>query len=295
MRIMLFLVANILIMITLSITASILAPFFGIQLGSNSLTTLFFFGTIFGFGGAFISLALSKYFAKLSMGVKIIDRPQNSSEQFIKDTVARMAQQAGIGMPEVGVFDHQLPNAFATGMNKNNALVAVSTGLLNHLNKEEVEAVIGHEISHISNGDMVTMTLLQGLLNTFVFVLARVIGGIIDNALNKGRNQSSGRGIGYFFTVMILEILLGILASIILMWFSRRREYRADEGGARLAGTQNMINALLAIQRSTQPQAEGLPKSVAALGINGSAVAMLFRTHPTIESRVEYLKSLGNI
>ena len=246
---------------------------------------------IFGFGGAFISLAMSKWIAKRSMGVHVIEQPANATEKWLVDTVRAYAKEAHIGMPEVGVFDSPEPNAFATGMRKDSALVAVSTGLLNRMRKEEVEAVIGHEVAHVANGDMVTLTLIQGVVNTFVFFIARVIGNIVDNA-TRGNSERSGPGMAYFATVIFAEIVLGILASMIVMYFSRQREFRADHGGAWLAGRQNMIGALEALQRQREPQ--GLPANMAAFGINGgvpSGLRKLFMSHPPLEERIAVLKA----
>jgi heat shock protein HtpX len=246
---------------------------------------------IFGFGGAFISLAMSKWIAKRSMGVQVIEQPANATEKWLVETVRAYAKEAHIGMPEVGVFDSPEPNAFATGMRKDAALVAVSTGLLNRMRKEEVEAVIGHEVAHVANGDMVTLTLIQGVVNTFVFFIARVIGNIVDNA-TRGNSERSGPGMAYFVTVLFAEMVLGILASMIVMYFSRQREFRADHGGAWLAGRQNMIGALEALQRQHEPQ--GLPSNMAAFGINGgvpSGLRRLFMSHPPLEERIAVLKA----
>ena len=249
---------------------------------------------IFGFGGAFVSLLLSKTMAKMAMGVQVIQQPAGETERWLVNAVQLHAQKAGIGMPEVGIFDSPEPNAFATGASRNSALVAVSTGLLRNMRREEVEAVLGHEVSHVANGDMVTLTLLQGVLNTFVIFLARVIGGLVDGATrgnDDGRSQTSGTGMGYFFTVMIAQMVLGLFASMIVAWFSRRREFRADEGGADLAGTSSMIGALEALKRVHSPSR--LPESLAAFGINGQrakALQKLFMSHPPLDERIAALE-----
>jgi heat shock protein HtpX len=253
------------------------------------LGTLLIFSAILGFGGAFISLLLSKWMAKMAMGVKVITQPANQDEQWLLDTVRHQAQSAGVGMPEVGIFDSPDPNAFATGANKNSALVAVSTGLLRSMRRDEVEAVLGHELSHVANGDMVTLTLIQGVLNTFVFFLARVIGFIVDRVLLKNER---GAGIGYMVTVIAAQVVLGFLAGMIVAWFSRRREFRADAGGAHLAGTNSMIGALEALQRVHSPTA--LPEKMAAFGIRSGTPAgwqKLFMSHPPLEERIAALNN----
>jgi len=245
---------------------------------------------IFGFGGAFISLAMSKWTAKMAMGVQVIQQPSSEIERWLLTTVQNHAQRAGIGMPEVGVFDSPEPNAFATGANRNAALVAVSTGLLRNMRRNEIEAVLGHEVAHVANGDMVTLKLIQGVLNTFVIFLARVIGGLIDGA-TRGNGDNRGTGMGYFVTVMLAQIVLGFFATMIVAWFSRRREFRADEGGADLAGTQSMIGALEALKRAHSPSR--LPESLAAFGINGQraqTLQKLFMSHPPLEERIAALE-----
>jgi len=245
---------------------------------------------IFGFGGAFISLAMSKWTAKMAMGVQVIQQPSSEIERWLVTTVHNHAQRAGIGMPEVGVFDSPEPNAFATGANRNAALVAVSTGLLRNMQRNEIEAVLGHEVAHVANGDMVTLTLIQGVLNTFVIFLARVIGGLIDGA-TRGNGDNRGTGMGYFVTVMLAQIVLGLFATMIVAWFSRRREFRADEGGADLAGTPSMIGALEALKRAHSPSR--LPESLAAFGINGQrarTLQKLFMSHPPLEERIAALE-----
>ena len=256
---------------------------------SGQLTGLFIMSLIIGFGGSFISLAMSKWIAKRSMGVHMIEQPSNKIEQWLMDTVQRQAEQANIGMPEVGIFDTPEVNAFATGMRRNNAMVAVSTGLLNAMSREEAEAVMAHEISHVSNGDMVTMGLIQGVLNTFVVFLSRVVGIIVDKAVFKSR---SGFGPGYFIVSIIAQIVLGILASIIASWYSRRREFRADAGGANLAGREKMAAALERLKAQHEPQE--LPGQLAAFGISGGVkdgLRKLFSTHPPLEDRIAALKN----
>jgi len=255
-RIVLFLLTNLAIMLVLSVTLSILMSVFGID--RQGLGGLLMLAFVFGFGGAFISLLMSKWMAKRSVGAYVIEQPQNNTEKWLLDTVKRYSDKAGIGMPEVALYQSPDMNAFATGANKNNALVAVSTGLLENMSQAEAEAVIGHEISHVANGDMVTLTLVQGVMNTFVIFLARLIAGIIDNATRGNNNQGGGLGgIAYFAVVFVLEMILGVLGSIVVAWFSRKREFRADIGGAQLAGKQAMIGALEKLKRSQESQLEG--------------------------------------
>jgi heat shock protein HtpX len=287
-RIFLFLVTNIAVMVTLSVVASLLGVNRYLAGSGLNLGALLGFAAVFGFGGAFISLAMSKWSARMAVGAQVIEVPHNSSEYWLVDTVKRQAQAAGIGMPEVAIYDSPEVNAFATGMSRNNALVAVSTGLLERMTREEAEAVLGHEVSHVANGDMVTLTLIQGVLNTFVIFLSRAIGYFVDRVVLK--NQE-GPGLGYFLTHIVLEILFGILASIVVMWFSRQREFRADAGGARLAGRGKMIAALQRLQ-SLQEESH-LPEKVAAFGIKGGRPGWmaLFSTHPPLEQRIEALRA----
>ena len=252
-----------------------------------NLGALLGFALIMGFGGAIISLLISKPVAKWSAGVRVIDQPQNVDEAWILETVRKFADKAGIGMPEVGIFDGE-PNAFATGAFKNSALVAVSTGLLQGMTREEVEAVIGHEVAHIANGDMVTMALIQGVMNTFVVFLSRVIGYAVDSFLRRGSDSHSGPGIGYMITTVVLDILLGFVAAIIVAWFSRQREFRADAGAAQLMGRrQPMMNALARLGGMVPGE---LPKSIAAMGIAGG-IGKWFSTHPPIEERIAALQN----
>ena len=243
-----------------------------------------------GFSGSIISLFMSKSMAKRSMGVHVIEQPANNAERWLLDTVYRQAEQAGIGRPEVGMFDSPQPNAFATGANRNAALVAVSTGLLNTMTQDEVEAVLGHEVSHVANGDMVTMALIQGVVNTFVMFLATVIGHVVDRVVFK---TERGHGPAYYVTSIIAQLVLSVLASIIVMWFSRRREFRADQGGAELAGRQKMIASLRRLQQAQEP--EDLPDQMAAFGIAGGVgdgLKALFLTHPPLEQRIAALENM---
>jgi len=283
-RVMLFLATNFAVVIVLMLVTSALGVNRWFTEQGLNYEALLVFAAVFGMGGAFISLLISKPMAKWSMGVQLIGQPRSADESWLLATVQRQAQAAGIGMPEVGVFDAPEPNAFATGANRNKALVAVSTGLLRSMNREEVEAVLGHEVSHVANGDMITLTLIQGVVNTFVIFAARVIGYAIDKVVFKNER---GVGIGYYVTVIVLDILLGILAMMIVAWFSRQREFRADAGGAHLAGRGKMVAAL---QRLSQAYGQTtLPKQVAAFGINGG-IKSLFATHPPIEQRIAALQ-----
>ena len=285
-RIFLFILTNVAVVALLGIVASILGVNRFLTPNGLNLGSLLGFALIIGFGGSIISLLLSKTMAKHGAGVRLINEPQSPDEAWIVDTVRKFATEAKIGMPEVGIFEGE-PNAFATGAFKNNALVAVSTGLLQGMTREEVEAVIGHEVAHIANGDMVTMTLIQGVMNTFVVFLSRVIGYAVDGFLSRGENRS-GPGIGYFVTTIVLDILLGFLAGMIVAWFSRQREFRADAGATQLMGRkQPMINALARL--GGLPAGE-LPKAVEAMGITGS-IGKLFATHPPIEERIAALQA----
>lgn len=288
LRIGLFLATNFAIMLLISLIFQI----FGLEgiLAENgvdlNLTALLVMSGVIGFGGSIISLLMSKWLAKRSMKVQIIETPQNQTEQWLLQVVKQQAHQAGINMPEVGIFDSQSPNAFATGANKNNALVAVSTGLLQQMNKDEVEAVLGHEITHVSNGDMITLTLIQGVVNTFVIFFSRILGHFIDRVIMKNER---GFGIGYYIGSFVGQIVFSLLANIIVSWFSRRREFKADIGGAELAGRNKMINALRRLQQSTNPQP--MPDEMAAFGISGAGVVKeLFSTHPPLEVRIKALE-----
>lgn len=283
-RILLFVMTNVAVMVVVGIISSL----FGLGRYTGSGTgQLMIFALVVGFSGSIISLLMSKKMAKMSMRVHVIETPRNQDEAWIVQTVRRFADQANIGMPEVGIYEGA-PNAFATGAFKNSALVAVSTGLLQGMTREEVEAVIGHEVSHVANGDMVTMALIQGVMNTFVVFASRVVGSLVDGALSRGSNRS-GPGVGYYLTTVVLDILFGVLAGIIVAWFSRRREFRADAGAAHLMGRPDaMVNAL---KRLGGMHAEGaeMPKNLAAMGIAGN-IGKLFATHPPMEERIAALQ-----
>ncbi|MBF0456013.1 MAG: protease HtpX [Magnetococcales bacterium] len=291
-RIFLFLSTNLAILLVLSVVMNVLSSQLG--LSRSSMTGLLVMAAIFGMGGSLISLAMSKTMAKWSTGAQIIEQPRNGMESWLFTTVRHQAKKAGIGMPDVAIYSSPDMNAFATGMNKNSALVAVSTGLLEQMNKEEAEAVLAHEISHVANGDMVTLSLIQGVVNTFVIVLARVIGGVVDGMLSKrgsDEGESSGGGMFYFAIVFVLEIIFGVLASIIVMWFSRHREFHADRGGAKLAGREKMIAALERLRRDRYDAQ--LPQEVAAFGVSGrKAWSHLFMTHPPLEDRIKALREM---
>lgn len=286
-RIALFLATNLAVLALLSVVMAVLQSM-GIRLEGTG--QLLVFAAVFGFGGSLISLMTSKWIAKRSTGAHVIEQPRNESEQWLVDTVRRQAEAAGIKMPEVAIYDGPEINAFATGPSRNNSLVAVSTGLLRAMNRDEAEAVLGHEVSHVANGDMVTMALIQGVLNTFVIVLARVVGRVIDSYLSG--NREGGPGIGYYVIVFVLDMIFGLFASMIAMWFSRHREFRADAGGARLAGRDKMIAAL---QRLSQTYGEStLPKTVQAFGISGAVghgLRRLLMSHPPLEERIQTLRN----
>ncbi|MBS0300844.1 MAG: protease HtpX [Proteobacteria bacterium] len=286
-RIALFVLTNIAVMVVVGIVTSLLGV--GRYTGTNT-GQLMIFSLVVGFAGAIVSLLLSKTMAKMSMGVQIIQTPRNADEAWIVETVRGFADKAGIGMPEVGIYEGE-PNAFATGAFKNSALVAVSTGLLRGMTREEVEAVLGHEMAHVANGDMVTMALIQGVMNTFVVFASRVIGSLVDGFLRRGDDRS-GPGIGYYVTTVVLDIVFGFLAGIVVAWFSRQREFRADAGSAQLMG--NPRNMIAALQRLGGMHAEGqhMPKNLAAMGIAGS-IGQLFSTHPPMEQRIAALQALG--
>ncbi|MDO8959259.1 MAG: protease HtpX [Rhodocyclaceae bacterium] len=290
-RILLFLGTNMAILLVLSVTMRLLGvePYLTAQ-GLN-LTSLLIFAAVMGFGGAFISLAISKWSAKQAMGVQVIEAPANSTEFWLVETVRKYSTAAGIKMPEVGIFDSPDVNAFATGMTKNSSLIAVSTGLLQQMTRPEAEAVLGHEVAHAANGDMVTMALIQGVVNTFVMFLSRVIGHTVDRVIFKNER---GQGPAFFVTMIIAELVLGVLASIIVMWFSRQREFRADHGGASLAGRRNMIAAL---ERLNALHPQPLPDKMAAFGIaggGGGGIKRLFMTHPPLEERIAALKAAAS-
>jgi heat shock protein HtpX len=288
-RIFLFVLTNLAVLALLSVVLFIIESVFGVHLAQGGTGSLLVFAAVFGFGGSLISLMLSKWTAKRMMGVRVITAPQSDLERWLVGAVKRLAEQARIGMPEVGIFDSEEMNAFATGARRNAALVAVSSGLLRSMSRTQVEAVLGHEISHVANGDMVTLALLQGVLNTFVIFLARIIGGIVDRAVLRNDRQESG--IGFFIATMVAQFVLGIIASMIVCWYSRRREFRADRGGADLAGTGSMIDALQMLKRS---QGQPMPQQLQAFGINTGSEGgwmRLFMTHPPLDERIAALKS----
>src|SRR5580704_15264722 len=278
-RILLFLATNLAIVLVLSVVAHLIGLDTYLARSGGSLAGLLVFALFFGFSGSFISLAMSKWMAKRSMGVRVIEQPANATEQWLINAIRGHAQAAGIGMPEVGVFDSPEPNAFATGARRDHALVAVSSGLLQRMNEQEIRAVLGHEITHVANGDMVTLALIQGVVNTFVIFLSRIIGNIVDRSMSR---DSNGRGAAYFITVLVSQLVLGILATIIVMWFSRQREFRADAGGARLAGRERMIAAL---ERLKVAHDSPLPAQLNAFGISGGeagGLQRLFMSHPPL-------------
>ncbi|MGQ0658710.1 MAG: protease HtpX [Chromatiales bacterium] len=293
-RIALFVATNLAVLVVISIALKVLGlERFLYQQGVDlNLGGLLAASAVIGMTGSFISLLMSKTMAKMATGARVIERPSGTAEHWLLDTVSRLARTAGIGKPEVAVYDNPDVNAFATGWNKDKALVAVSTGLLHSMDKDEVEAVLGHEVSHVANGDMVTLALIQGVVNTFVVFLARVVGFVVDRALS--RSAGGGYGPAYWVTTLVMEILFGILAVMIVMWFSRRREFRADAGGARLAGREQMIGALQRLQALHQPPQ--LPKQMQAFGISGNVgggLKRLFMSHPPIEERIEALRRAG--
>ncbi|HEY0333682.1 MAG TPA: protease HtpX [Stenotrophomonas sp.] len=287
-RIGLFLLTNFAVLILASIVMSLLG------VNASQMSGLLVMAAIFGFGGSLISLLMSKFMAKRATSAQVITEPRTPTERWLVETVRRQAQAAGIGTPEVAIYEGPEINAFATGANRNNALVAVSTGLLQNMSQDEAEAVLGHEISHVANGDMVTMALLQGVLNTFVIVLARVVGGVIDSAMS-GNREGGGRGFAYFIIVFALEMVFGLFATMIAMWFSRRREFRADAGGAHLAGRNKMIGAL---ERLSLNQGQStLPAQVEAFGIAGGigqGLRRLFLSHPPLEERISALRAANS-
>ena len=287
-RIGLFLLTNLAIMLVLSLVVSLLGGDRFLTRQGLDLGSLLIFSAVFGMGGSFISLAMSKWMAKRSTGAVVIEQPQSAAEAWLLATVERQARAAGIGMPEVAVYDAPEINAFATGMSRNSALVAVSTGLLRSMSQDETEAVLGHEIAHVANGDMVTLTLIQGVLNTFVIFLSKIIGYAVDSALKRNDSESSGPGMGYYITSMVMQLVLGFAASIVVAWFSRRREFAADAGGAHYAGKRKMIAALQKLKAVHEPSS--LPQGMQAMGIAGG-VKSLFMTHPPLEDRIARLQA----
>ncbi|MDR2011916.1 MAG: protease HtpX [Rhodanobacter sp.] len=291
MRVLLFVATNIAVLVLLNIVLFIVQGVFHVRLGGYS--GLLVIAAVMGMGGSFISLAMSKWIALRTTGAQVIQQPHNEAERWLLDTVRSEAQKAGIGMPDVAIYDAPDMNAFATGMRRDHALVAVSTGLLHSMNRDQVQAVLGHEITHVANGDMVTMGLIQGVLNTFVIFFARVIGSIIDNALSGNRREGEGGGVFYFIIVMVLQTILGIFASMIVMWFSRWREFRADAGGARLGGRDNMVSALQCLAGNQGETT--LPKAIQAFGISGAGgISRLFMSHPPIEERIAALRTMSS-
>jgi len=291
-RIILFVATNFGVVLLLSMTARLLGVDRWLTSNGLNLGGLLVFAALFGFGGSFISLAISKWMAKRSTGAVVIENPRDPTERWLVETVRRQAEQAGIGMPEVAIYDAPEINAFATGMNRNAALVAVSTGLLRSMTRDEAEAVLAHEVSHVANGDMITLSLIQGVVNTFVIFLSRVVGYVVDRMILKNER---GHGIGFFVSTMIAEVVLGLLASIIVMWFSRMREFRADAGGAKLAGRQKMIAALERLKAAHEPSS--LPDGMQAFGISGGGAGglrALLITHPPLEKRIAALRAAGN-
>lgn len=292
-RTFLFIVTNLAVIVLLGIITRLLGvDRFLVGTGIN-LTGLLIFSAIFGMGGSCISLLMSKWIAKMSVGAQVIEQPRTQTEQWLVETVRRQAQNAGIEMPEVAIYNSPEPNAFATGASRNHALVAVSTGLMQQMSAEEVEAVLGHEVSHVANGDMVTLTLIQGVLNTFVIALSRVVGYLVDQALSRG-GEYRGPGMGYYITSFVMEIVFGFLASLVVTWFSRQREFHADAGGAQLAGRGKMIAALERLRQLHEPSQ--LPSQMAAFGINsgmGQGLRKLLMTHPPLEERIAALRQGG--
>jgi heat shock protein HtpX len=288
-RILLFIATNLAILLVLSVVLNLLGVerILDEQGVDLDLRALLIFCAVFGMGGSFLSLAMSKWVAKRAMGVQVIERPRNDGEAWLLQTVSHQAQAANIAMPEVGLFHSDQPNAFATGARRNAALVAVSTGLLQRMDRGEIEAVLGHEISHVANGDMVTLTLIQGVVNTFVLFLSRLVGHWVDRVILKNER---GHGLGFVLTSIVAQIVFGILASLIVFWFSRQREFRADQGGARLAGREKMIGALERLRSVAAP--EPLPEQMAAFGISGGqrGLSRLFMTHPPLEERIQKLR-----
>ncbi|WP_019614519.1 protease HtpX [Psychromonas ossibalaenae] len=288
-RIALFLITNLAVILVLGIVLNLVFAFTGVD--SRSTGGLLILAVVFGFGGSFISLAMSKWIAKRSTGAVVIEQPSSETEHWLVNTVKAQAAKAGIECPEVAIYDAPDMNAFATGMNKNKALVAVSSGLLHSMTRDEAEAVLAHEVSHVASGDMVTLALIQGVVNTFVIFIARVLGGIIDSAMSSNdEEESSGHGFSYFIIVFILEMIFGVLASTIVMYYSRQREFGADSGAAKLVGKEKMIAALQRLQKGAEPNLEG---SMMAFGISGKRSGGLFMSHPPIEKRIEALQAIS--
>jgi len=293
LRLMLFLGTNIAVLLVASVTLRLLGIDNYLDAHGMNFNAMLIFAAVIGFGGAFISLFMSKFLAKAGTGLKVIEAPANAQERWLLETVAQLSREAGIGMPQVGIFPAHQSNAFATGWNRNAALVAVSAGMMERFDQESIRAVLGHEIGHVANGDMVTLTLIQGVLNTFVIFLARIIGVIVDRVIFR---SEEGRGIGFFLVTIVAQIVLGILASIVVAWFSRYREYRADAAGARLAGTGAMISALQRLKQETEMPDE-MPESFQAFGISQgrrAGLAELFASHPPLDDRIAALRAGRN-
>ncbi|MGB0712707.1 MAG: protease HtpX [Gammaproteobacteria bacterium] len=288
-RIALFLMTNLAVLVLAGIVFSIFGPYVD-PAGNLNLLTLLIFAAVIGFGGSLFSLMISKWMAKKSVGAQVITQPSHPTEVWLVDTVRRQAEKAGIAMPEVAIYDSPEINAFATGPSRNNSLVAVSTGLLNNMSRDEAEAVLGHEVSHVANGDMVTLTLIQGVVNTFVIFIARVVAHLIDSFMRNDEGEGGLGMFGYIAVVFALEMTLGLFASMITAWFSRQREYRADAGGAALAGREKMVAALERLKAAHEPS--HLPQQMTAMGINtgGSSLAALFSTHPPLDQRIAALR-----
>ncbi len=294
MRIALFLATNVAVLALATVTFQVfgLEEFLYNQGTDINLTGMLIFAAVFGMGGSFVSLLMSKWLAKMSTRAQVIDTPRNQTERWLKDTVAQLSREAGIGMPEVAIFDSPQPNAFATGASKDNALVAVSTGLIQHMREDEVRAVLGHEIGHVANGDMVTLTLIQGVMNTFVIFFSRIIGSVVDRAVFKSEN---GHGPGFFIVTIVAQIVLGLFASMIVMWFSRYREFRADEAGAHLAGRRSMIAALERL-KAASGMPDTMPDTLTAFGISSGlrqGLAALMASHPPLDDRIAALRRTG--
>jgi len=293
-RILLLVLTNLAVVVLLLVTASLLGVDRFLTAQGLNLGSLLAFSALIGFGGSFLSLGMSKWVAKISTGAQVIAKPRDRTEAWLLETVAGQAQAAGIAMPEVAIYDAPEPNAFAAGPSRNNALVAVSTGLLHGMSADEVEAVLAHEVSHVANGDMVTLALIQGVVNTFVIAIAKVVGYLVDRALSSGNDEEyQGPGVAYYVTSIAAELMLGLLASAVVLWFSRQREFRADAGGARLAGRGKMIAALERL-RALQDQPSHLPSQMAAFGINGGVaegLKRLYLSHPPLEERIAALRA----
>ncbi len=292
-RILLLLATNLAVVLLLSVLLRLFGvdDYLAARGGALNYKALLIFAAAFGFGGAFISLLLSKWLAKMGTRARVIKEARTEEESWLVETVRRLAMQAGVGMPEVAIYPSPDLNAFATGARRNKALVAVSEGILRTMPRHELQAVLAHEMAHVANGDMITLTLVQGVLNTFVIFLSRIVAFVVDNFLAGGQDERRRTGIGYFITYMVMEMILGVLASIVVAWYSRRREFRADAGSAELVGPGSMIAALRTLQRIHQPSV--LPESMKAFGIRGGGMMRLFASHPPLEARIAALQGVG--